>query len=172
MEVQTEVEAEKTYASMVSRDSIRIAFLYTSLNDLDILSGDVAVMYLNAPAGEKVYFQCGLEFGLLEGRLAVLTKALYGLKTSARAWRMHLVQVLEMELTFDACKADPDVWLCKATKEDGTAYYEMLLMYTDNILIVSHRLKEAMSQLDQNFLVKGDSIGLPKTYLGAQVGKY
>ena len=130
------------------------------------------LLYLNAPAGEKVYFQCGPEFGLLEGRLAVLTKVLYGLKTSARAWRMHLAQVLEMEINFEACKADPDMWLCKATKEDGTEYYEMLLVYIDDILIVSHWLKEAMSQLDQNFLVKGDSISPPKTYLGAQVGKY
>ena len=168
----TEVEAERTYASVVSRDSVRIALLYAALNDLDILSGDVAAAYLNAPAGEKVYFRCGPEFGQLEGRLGILTKALYGLKTSARAWRMHLGQVLELEMHFEACKADPDVWMRKATKEDGTEYYEFLLVYTDDILIVSHRPREAMSQLDQNFLVKSDSIGSPTTYLGAQVGTY
>ena len=38
----TEVEAERTYASVVSRDSVRIALLYAALNNLDILSGDVA----------------------------------------------------------------------------------------------------------------------------------
>ena len=119
-----------------------------------------------------MYFRCGPEFGLLGGRLAVLTKALYSLKTSAKAWTTHLAQVLEMELHFEACKAKPDMWLHKATKEDGTAYYEMLLVYTDNILIVLHRRKEAMSQLNQNLPVKGDSIGQPMTYLGAQVGKY
>ena len=121
---------------------------------------------------EKVYFSCDPEFGLLEGRLAVLTKALYGLNTSARAWRMHLAQVLEMELHFEACKTNPDMWLRKATKEDGTAYHEMLLMYTDDILIVLHRPEEAMSQLNQNFPVKGDSGGQPKTYLGAKVGMH
>ena len=169
---RTEAEAEHTYASVVSRDSVRIALLYAALNDLDILSGDVAAAYLNAPVGEKVYFRCGPEFGLLEGRLAVLTKALYGLRTSARAWRMHLGQVLELEMHFEACKADPDVWMRKATKEDGTEYHELLLVYTDDILIISHRPREAMSQLDQNFLVKSDSIGSPSTYLGAQVGTY
>ena len=59
-------------------------------NDLDIVAGDVAAAYLNAPVGEKAYFRCRPEFGSLQGCLAILTKALYGLKTSARAWRLHL----------------------------------------------------------------------------------
>ena len=153
-----EVELERTYTSVVSRDSVRISLLYATLNDLDILSGDMAAAYLNAPAGEKVYFHCGAEFRHLEGRLAVLTKALYGLKTSTRAWRMHLAQVLEFEMHFETCKADVDVWLRKAAKLDGSEYYELLLVYTDDILIVSHRPREVMTQLDQNFLVKKDSI--------------
>ena len=62
-----EVKLERTYASVVSRDSIRIALLYAALNDLDILSGDVAAAYLNAPASGKVYFCCGAEFRHLEG---------------------------------------------------------------------------------------------------------
>ena len=52
----TEVDPNYTYASVVSRDSICIAFLYAALNDLDIMAGDVAATYLNAPVGEKVLF--------------------------------------------------------------------------------------------------------------------
>ena len=52
----TEVPSEFTFASVVSRDSVWLALLYAALNDLDILSADVAAAYLNAPAGEKVYF--------------------------------------------------------------------------------------------------------------------
>ena len=62
-----EVKPERTYASVVSRDSIRISLLYAALNDLDILCGDMAAVYLNAPAGEKVYLCCDAEFGQLEG---------------------------------------------------------------------------------------------------------
>jgi hypothetical protein len=47
---------------MVSRDSVRIAFLYAALNDLDILSADVQNAYLNAPMKEKLYTTTGLEF--------------------------------------------------------------------------------------------------------------
>ena len=169
---RTEVEPERTYASVVSRDSIRIALLYAALNNLDILSGDMAAAYLNAPATENVYFHCGAEFGHLESCLAFLTKALYGLKTSARAWRMHLAQVLEFEMHFEMCKADADIQLRKAAKPDGSEYYELLLVYTDDILIVLHRPREVMTQLHQNFLVKKDSIGKPKTYLGTQIGEY
>ena len=96
-----EVPSEFTFASVMSWDSVRLALLYAALNDLDILSVDMAVAYLNAPIGEKVYFQCGAELeiwlvampslprrgiGNLTGRYALLTKALYGLKTSAAAW--------------------------------------------------------------------------------------
>jgi len=52
-----------TYASVVSRESVRIVFLITALNDLDIEAVDIGNAYLNAPPREKVYIKCGLEFG-------------------------------------------------------------------------------------------------------------
>ena len=59
----TDPPKESTYSSVVSRDSIRIAFLPAALNDLDVLSADVQGAYLNAPTKEKVYTIAGLEFG-------------------------------------------------------------------------------------------------------------
>ena len=150
---------------------MHITFLCAALNDLDIMAGDVTAAYLNAPVGEKVYFRCGPEFGSLQGCLANLTKALYGLKTSARAWRLHPSEVLKNQLGYKSCLVDPDIWLREAGKENHK-YYEVLLVYTDDILVISYRAKEAMSQLEQHFLVKKDPIGPPTTYLGMQVGKY
>ena len=60
---QTEPTKDITFASVVSRDSIRLAFLIAALNDLEILSADVSGAYLNAKAAEKVYFIAGKEFG-------------------------------------------------------------------------------------------------------------
>ena len=117
----------------------------------------------NAPVGEKVYFRCRPEFGSLQGCLAILTKALYGLKTSARACRLHLSEVLENQLSYKSCIVDPDVWFREAGKENHN-YYEMLLVYTDDNLVISHRAKETMSQLNQFFLVKKAAIGPPTTY--------
>ena len=98
-----EVPSEFTFASVVSQASVRLALLYMALNDLDILSANVAAAYLNAPVREKVYSRCGLEFGDLAGRYALLTKTLYGLKTSAVAWRNHLAHILEQIMGFTPC---------------------------------------------------------------------
>ncbi len=48
----TEPPASITYSSVVSRDSVRIAFLLAALNDLDVLACDIGNAYLNAPCRE------------------------------------------------------------------------------------------------------------------------
>lgn len=101
---------------MVTRESIRIAFLLASLNDLQVLVADVAGAYLNAPCPEKVYTVLGPEFGDLEGRTALVVKALYGLKSSGFAWRSHCTTVLREEMGFRPCEANNDVWM----REDPT----------------------------------------------------
>jgi hypothetical protein len=61
------------------------------LNDLEVLSADVAGAYLNANAKEKVYTTAGKEFGpAKQGRPVIITRALYGLRSSGKAWRDHM----------------------------------------------------------------------------------
>ena len=43
-----------TYSSVVSQDAVRIAFLYATLNDLNIFSCDISNAYLEAPCGDKL----------------------------------------------------------------------------------------------------------------------
>jgi hypothetical protein len=45
----TEAPSSITYSSVVSRDSICLAFLIAALNDIDIMSCDLENAYLNAP---------------------------------------------------------------------------------------------------------------------------
>jgi hypothetical protein len=52
---QTDPPKESVYSSIVSRDSVHLAFLIAALNDLEILSADVQNAYLNAPLKEKIY---------------------------------------------------------------------------------------------------------------------
>ena len=54
---------ESTYAGVISRESVRIAFTIAVLNDLDIFAADIQNAYLSAPCGEKIIFTCGPEFG-------------------------------------------------------------------------------------------------------------
>ena len=73
------------------------------------MSADIAGAYLNASCQEKVFTICSIEFGLerVEKR-AIITKALYGLKTSAFAWHKHLGQLLQEALNHSPCHADND----------------------------------------------------------------
>ena len=52
-----------TYAGVVSRESVRIAFTYVALNDLDIMAGDIQNAYLSAPCSKKYWIRMGPEFG-------------------------------------------------------------------------------------------------------------
>ena len=38
---------------------------------------------------------------------------------------------------FTSCPADPDVWMCPAVKSNGDKYYEYVLLYTDDTLVIS-----------------------------------
>jgi len=92
---KTDPPATLTYSSVVSRDSMQIAFLLSALNGLDIIAADIGNACINADAREKVYFEAGDEFGpLYKGQNVVIVKALYGLKSSGAAWRAHFAETL------------------------------------------------------------------------------
>jgi hypothetical protein len=58
------------------------------------------------------------------------------------------------------------------TKSNGFKYYEYVLIYTDDILSISHQPLDVLTKLDQHYILKKDSIGPPRQYLGAQIGNY
>ncbi|KAI2496194.1 Reverse transcriptase (RNA-dependent DNA polymerase) [Fragilaria crotonensis] len=64
----TETPASVTYASVVSRESVRIALTLAALNDLEVKTADIENAYLTAPVGEKIWCRLGPEFGADAGR--------------------------------------------------------------------------------------------------------
>lgn len=168
----TEVPKDSTYSSVVSRDSVRIAFLIAALNDLDILAADVQNAYLNAPTKEKVYTIAGPEFGATnEGRPVILVRALYGLKSSGARWRDHMAATLR-EGGFVGCVADPDVWMRKQVKPNGEKYWEYVLIYVDDALVISHDPQAIMDYLSSKYRLKEGSVKQPTEYLGARIEQY
>ncbi|KAL7557773.1 hypothetical protein ACA910_020290 [Epithemia clementina (nom. ined.)] len=166
---KTDPPKESTYSSVVSGDSVRIAFLIAALNGLEVLMGDVQNAYLNAPTKEKTYTIAGLEFGAnIVGLPALITRALYGLKSSAARWRDHISATIR-DMGFRSCLADPDVWLRANTKPDGFQYYEYVLVYIDDILVISHDPHKVMDALKKQYTIKPDSIKPPDVYLGAEI---
>jgi hypothetical protein len=73
---------------------------------------------------------------------------------------------------FRSCRADPDVWYRPDTKVNGFEYYEYILTYVDDCLIVSSDPKKIIDILQDEYKYKLKDVGEPKRYLGAEIGKY
>jgi hypothetical protein len=171
---QTDQPKELVYSSVVSRDSVRLAFLIAALNDLEILSADVQNAYLNMPTMEKIYVIAGPEFGQgKEGWPVMIVRALYGLRSSGACWHDHLAATL-WEASFNSCKVDADMWMRPAVKADGSKCCEYVLCYLTviDILVVSNQPKRIMEGLEAKYMLKAGSAGGPMTYLGAKVSNY
>ena len=161
-----------TYAGVVSRKSVCIALTYAALNDLDVFAANIQHAYLEAPWSQKDCIICGPEFGVKNiGRTALIHRALYGGKAAGRDFRNHLHSFMEF-LNFKSCLADPDVWMRLAIKSDGNTYYEYILLYVDDALVVSENAESILrNELGRYFHLKQESIGPPTIYLGGRVRK-
>ena len=74
-----------TYASMVSRELVRIALTLAALNDLAVKTSDILNASLTAPCSEKVHTTLGTEFGEHKGKTAFIVRAFYGLAYQVQA---------------------------------------------------------------------------------------
>ena len=101
----------------------------------------------------------------------LIKKALYGLKSSAAAWRAMISQSLA-DMGYTSSTADPDVWLRPQVKPNGFRNYEYVLVYVDDILHVSHDTQPTMKALSELYRLKEGSLGPPTRYLGANVSKF
>jgi hypothetical protein len=62
--------------------------------------------------------ECGEDYGKV---CIIVVRSLYGLKSTGAAFRSSLAQIYQ-DLGYQSTKADPDVGLRKATKDDGFEY--------------------------------------------------
>jgi len=167
----TDAPTQLTYSSVVTRDSVRIGFLIAALNGLDILSADIGNAYLQAPVREKVHTTAGPEFGPNNvGKTVVVVRAMYGLKSSGAAWHSKFSETMR-SMDFTPSYADPDVWMRPATTPDGFEYYEYILVYVDDILVISVAPIPIMKTIQQAYHLK-DSPTAPTTYLGATIKEW
>jgi hypothetical protein len=78
----TEVPSTITYASVVSRELVRIALTLAALKDLQVKTADIQNAYLCSPCSEKVWTICGAEFWPDHGCKAIIVRALYDLRSA------------------------------------------------------------------------------------------
>ncbi len=127
-------EGHSSYSSVVRLDSIRLLNVIAKAQGLKVLAGDVGNTYLNADTNEKVYTRCGPKFGPeLEGRIAIIKKSLYDLKSSGAQWHAHFANTLHT-MGFQPTRFDNDVWI---KKRDDNSGYDYILTYVDDFLITA-----------------------------------
>jgi hypothetical protein len=149
-------------SSVVQLSSIRLLNVIAKSQGLECLAGDVGNAYLNAKTKEKVYIKCGLEFGPeMEGRIAIVDKGLYGLKSSGNRWHAHFAQTL-YGMGFIPSRYDQDVWLRKREDESG---YDYISTYVDDFMITAKDPWHFMTQLQRIYKIKDPAH--PEVYLGA-----
>ena len=165
------VEAPKslTYASMVSRESVRIALTLAALNDCEVKTSDLQNAYLTAPCPEKVHTTLGTEFGENKGKTATIVRVLYGLASSDESFRNHRADCMH-HLGYKYCLADPDLsYNPEVREEDKFKYYSYVLLYADDCLCIHHSAEEELNKTEKFFRIEAGSIGDPDIHLGAKV---
>ena len=76
----TEAPSKVTYSSVVSRNSVGLAFTIAALKDVDVMSCDLKNAYLNAMCCENILFEGRTERGEDKGKVLIVVTALYGIK--------------------------------------------------------------------------------------------
>ena len=141
------------------------------MNNLNLLAGDISNAYLNALNHEKVHVILGPElFGEEhQGDVAMICRALYGLKSASAVWRDHFANAIVDDLGYKACRADNDVYMKAKTDKDGVEYYAYLIIYVDDILSIDVNPKKVMDLIGHHFNLKDGSVEKPKMYLGSDI---
>ena len=114
----TDTPTTLTYASLVLRELVHIAFTIVDLNELDILSCDINNAYLTDECRDNIWTRAVPEFGSEAGTIMIVRMALCGIKSSGTAFRAHLAKPLN-EIGFLSTKAEPDVWYRPSVKPDS-----------------------------------------------------
>jgi hypothetical protein len=123
-------EKEYIYSGVLHKSTLRIGFSLGELYRLSCCVCEIGSAFSFGKTKEKVCVTFCTEFGaILHGKILIIDKSLYGLKTSAARFHEHLSQSL-LILRFKKTKHDPDLWMV-----EKSSHYECLDIFVDDILI-------------------------------------
>ena len=188
----TDTPVESVYSGVVSLRGVRFCIFLAELNELQVWQTDVGNAYLEAFTKEKVYVIAGPEFAEIQGHVLIISRALYGLKSSGLRWYERFADVLR-GMGFDPCPAEPEIWM-RACASDGSvlkqqlpkpnsvntkrsffeppdrakdgSYYEYIAVYCDDLTIASRDPKAITDALQKKYLFKLKGTGPLKFLLG------
>jgi hypothetical protein len=116
--------------------------------------------FISAPCLEKIYSRAGPEFSEKSDCIVTLNKALYGLRSSSRAFRAAFADFLR-SMGFVATRCDRDVWIRLRESNDG---YDHICTHVDDFKVVARDATRWTTKIAGSFLLK--TLEEPKYYLG------
>jgi hypothetical protein len=152
-----------TFAPVCRMEVVRTLLNRANAMNWHVRQLDIKTAFLEAPllSGNDVYM-AGPEGHERPGYVCKLRRALYGLKSSPRAWNKELHSFLQKQ-DFRASDSDP----CLYYNASRTVF---LAVYVDDILVVSTTESQShdfVTSMRARFTVT--DCGVPKTFLGIQL---
>ena len=88
---------------------------------------------------------------------------------TGRDFWIHLRSCINL-LVFKLSQSGPEVWMQESVKSDGTQYWEYVVLYVDDFLVVSENgEKVRRNEKRKYFTLKETSIGPPIVYFGGRM---
>ena len=116
---------------------------------------------------EKIYIIAGSEFGSRKGRILIIKKALYGLRSSGKQWHERFANCLRDE-GFTPCKTEPDVWIWP---DKDQSCYEMVAVYVDDLALGMKDPEAFLSVLTNKYKFKLKGLGPISFHLGCDFNR-
>jgi Reverse transcriptase (RNA-dependent DNA polymerase) len=126
----TDINLDFAYSGIVSLQGFWLVSFLAKLKELQLWATDIGNAYLEAYTSEKVYIIAGPKFGDREGHILVISKALYGLRSSGAIWHDRFADCIRELGLFLPCKAEPDIWMMKKNNP-----YKYITVYVDDLTI-------------------------------------
>ena len=130
------------------------------LNQMEAWGTDISSAYLKVFTKEKLFVKAGPEFGDQEGRILLVEKALYGLRTSGVRWHERLANRLR-GMGFFPCKAEPNIWM-----REKADHWEYIGTYVDDLAIASKDPQGIVDKLVKEYKFKLKGTGPISYHLG------
>ena len=156
----TDIPVDSVYSGVVSLRGIRLVTFLAELNQLSLWATDVGNAYLEAHTQEKVCIKAGPEFGDLQNHTLIISKALYGLRSSGLRWHEKFADCLR-DQGFAPCKAEPDIWF-----RENNGIYEYVAVYVDDLALVMRDPGAFLEILQKKYKFKLKGSGPINFHLG------
>ena len=148
------------YSSVIAPEHVRLAMVAGTLNNLLMETIDLGNAYLHTFTKELVYTILSDGYGQLSGKILIIQKALYGMRTSGARFHEDLSETL-LSIGFKPSKADSDLWI-----RQGQHCYEYIARYVDDLMIFAKDPASVIKALGEKYPVQAGSENL---YLGGDI---